>query len=205
MTAAKKHPRRNRPKKSDTLMCPGASREEIASDHAMSPFNRAAIASEEVWGIDRLPELVSPETASRFGFAMADLNAAYASNDPAKVVACANNAIKGLAVMDAEARAAGHQPATGDFWEYELEASDGQTAFRFAVMRDSYEWKTAKDKRPDLEFYTMREVANALRAYSGVFPIAEVKANFPGAEITKITPKPRSVEGPNGGGDEFEF
>ena len=167
---------------------------------AMSPYNRAAYESEKKWGIGRLEELVSPDTAKRYGYAMADLNAAYETSDPDKVVACANNAIKGLAVMDAEATAAGHQPATGDFWEYELEAMDGKPAMRFAIMRDDYEWQTAKDKRPDLTFYTMREIANALRAYHEAPLVAAVKENFPGAEITKITPKPVPAMG-----DAFEF
>lgn len=202
MTAAKKHPKRNRPRKGDQLIAPGADRHDIACDHALSPFNALAIEMEMKWGIDRLPELVSPETASRYGYAIADLNAAYDSQDTAAVVATTNNCMKGLRVMDAEAEALGHKPATGDFWEYEIEAGDGKPAFRFAVMRDSYEWQTAKAARPDLRFFTMREVANALRSYCDVFPIGEVKDAFPGAEITKINPKPRPVKD---GGCEFEF
>lgn len=199
MTALKQQ-KRNRPRKGDQLITPGADRHDIACDHALSPFNALANEMEQKWGIDRLPELVSPETASRYGYAIADLNAAYDSQDTAAVVATSGNCIKGLRVMDAEARALGANPATGDFWEYEL-TGDG-APFRFAVMRDSYEWQTAKDKRPDLRFFTMREVGNALKAYCDAFPIDAVKDAFPGAEITKITSKPRRV---TGGGDNFEF
>jgi len=202
MTAPMKHPRRNRPKKGDPLTSPSSSRHDIACDHALSPFNKLALEMEMMWGIDRLPELVSPDTASRYGYAIADLNAAYAGQDTAAVVACSNNCIKGMGIMDAEARAAGAQPATGEFWEYEIEGDMGKEPFRFAVMRDDQEWQTAHAKRPDLRMFTMREVANALQQYCNVFAIGECKDAFPGAQITKITPKPRRV---SEAGDDFEF
>lgn len=185
-----KRPRRQR--KGDRLLNPDSRREEIACDHAIAPFDRLATEMERKWGIDRLPALVSPETATRYGHAIADLNVAIAKNDPAAVLACANNCIKGLNVMDAEATAAGHQPATGEFWEYDLEG------FRFAVMPDAAEWQSAKAKRPDLRFFTMREVAIALRHYCENYPIGEVKQKFPQAQITKITNR-APVDYANGG------
>ena len=205
MSAPNKHPSRNRPRKGDQLMTPGADRHDIACDHALAPFNALALHYEKIWGIDRLPGLVSPDTASRYGYAIADLNAAYDSQDTAAVLATTNNCMKGLHAMDAEATALGAEQATGEFWEYEIEGQAGEPPFRIAVIPDSYEWQTAHDKRPDLRFYTMREVANALQQYCNVFPIGECKDAFPGAQITKITAKPRKVEGPNGGGDVFEF
>ncbi|MGB1215023.1 MAG: hypothetical protein ACPG4X_16770 [Pikeienuella sp.] len=152
------------------------------------------------WGIDQLPALVSPETATRYGHAISDLNAAIAKSDPASVLACANNCIKGMGVMDAEATASGHHPASGDFWEYALPPQEGDPEFRIAVMRDSAEWQAAKARRPDLRFFTMREVAIALQHYSGRFPIGEVKDCFPGATITKINePQKAPIDWVNGG------
>lgn len=180
-----KRPRRKR--KGDRLINPDARREEIACDHSLAPFDRLAIEMEHKWGIDQLPTLVSVETATRYGHAIADLNAAIEKSDPGAVTACAQNCIKGLGVMDAEATAAGHQPAAGDFWEYEFIPPGEAEAFRFAAMRDAAEWQTAKARRPDLRFFTMREIAVALHHYCSNYPIGEVKDNFPGARITKIT------------------
>lgn len=187
-------PRRQR--KGDRLLHSGATREQVACDYAIAPFDRCATEMDMMWGIDRLPELVSPETAQRYGIAMADLNAAIHANDPPSVLACANNCIKGMAVMDAEARAAGHPPATGDFWEYEIEG------FKFAIMADDKEWVTAKARRPDLTMFTMREAAHALKAYAAVVPMGEVKKHFPKANVTKITMPPPDYKN---GGDDIPF
>lgn len=195
-----KRPRRK--KKADRLLSPGANRDEIACDFAIAPFDREALAMEKRWGIDRLPELVSPETAARYGHAMADLNAAIEKNEPAAVLACANNCIKGLGVMDAEATQRGAQPASGDFWEYRLDDGNPEP-FHFAVMADDKEWMQAKDRRPELQFFTMREVAIALQAYTANKLFAAVKEKFPEARIAKIKNKPAPDWA--GGGDPIPF
>ena len=140
------------------------------------------------WGIERLPELVSVATAQKYGVAMAHLNQCIQDSDPAKCAAAAQNCIRGLQAMDAEATAAGKQPASGEFWEYELPGSP--EPFRFAIMRDGAEWQAAKAKRPDLTFFSMREVATALQAKMNSPMIQEVKEHFPGATITRLKPNP---------------
>lgn len=133
------------------------------------------------WGIDRLPELVSPATAERYGHAITDLNAAIASRDSASVIATAQNCIKGLAVMDAEAEAAGMPKASPDYFEAEI---DG---FKFAIMREGRNWQVHQEARPDLRFFSMREVGVALKALRIDNPIfAEVKKHFPQAQIDSI-------------------
>ncbi|WP_299945321.1 hypothetical protein [uncultured Ruegeria sp.] len=194
-----KRPRRQR--KGDRLLSPDARKEEIACDHSLAPFDRLAIEMERKWGIDQLPALVSPETSTRYGHAIADLNAAIAKSEPAAVTACVQNCIKGLGVMDAEATAAGHQPATGEFWEYEFMPHDAMEAFRFAVMRDDAEWQTSKACRPDLRFFSMREVALALHHYCSRHPVGEVKDLFPGAQITKINEPSKPPVDWDAGGD----
>lgn len=196
-------PRPQRKRKSDRLLNPGATRDEQACDFAIAPFDAKAREMELAWGIDRLPDLVSPETAQRYGYAMADLNSAIERNDPAAVLATANNCIKGLAVMDAEARQRGAKPATGEFWEYRLDGDTGP--FHFAVMADGAEWQTAKAQRPELQFFTMREVAIALQAYTANSLFAAVKDNFPDAIFTKITPKKKPPVDYANGGDEISF
>lgn len=174
-----------RQKKHDRLITPGASSAEIAADFAAAPFDKAMRDAERTWGIDRLPELVSPDLAAKFGRAMAILNEALDSGDADKAAAAAQNCVKGIAAMDAAARAAGHQPLNPDFWEYDL---DG---FRFVVIREAAEWPAVAAQRPGWSIYSLREVANALQHYGA--SVAAVKAAFPGAEVTAIR-KPTALE-----------
>lgn len=174
-----KRPRRQR--KGDRLLASGTPQNEVQCDYAVAPLDRLAIQMDKKWGVDRLPELVSVETAAKYGSAIAKLNAALQEGDPKTVAHKAQVCMRGLAAMDREAEAAGQPKATADYYEYEI---DG---FKFAIMADEGHWQTCKDARPDLTFFTMREVGVALRALRIDNPIfAEVKKHFPAAQITSI-------------------
>jgi len=159
-------------------MRPGATDIEIRCDHACTPLDRAAIAAETKWGIDRLQGLVAPATAEKYGSAMAKLNAAIAAGDPVETAARAAVCIRGLAAMDAEATAAGHAPVPPLVWQYEY---DGH---RFGIIKDVRDWPPVAAACPGLTLYTLREVAIALAA--GRNAVADVKAAFPGAQISAI-------------------
>jgi hypothetical protein len=107
MNAQTKRPRRER--KADRLMSPDATKAQIECDYAIAPMDRLALEMDRKWGIDRLPELVTPEMATRYGQAMAHMNECIRLGDPAKCVAAANNCIRGLHAMDAEATKLGKQ------------------------------------------------------------------------------------------------
>lgn len=182
MTAQPQRPRRQR--KGDRILTPGATRTEIECDYAIAPLDRAALDMDRKWGIDRLPEIVSPEMAQRYGAAMAYLNACLEEGDPDNCAAAAGNCIRGLHAMDAEATRLGRQTASGDYLEYEM---DG---FKFGVLKDKAEWRTAQDARPDLHFYSLREVAVALQAVKLDNPMfREIKDALPKAEVIAIRPK----------------
>lgn len=170
--------RPHRHNKGDRLMHSGAKPEEIACDFALGPFDTAARNMERRWGINRLEGLVSPETAARYGSAIAKLNAAIDANDPADTAARAAVCIRGMAAMEAEAIAAGHQPIKAEAWEFDM---DGKTC---AVLRDDAAWPAYAAERPGVRIYTLREVANALAAYGQTF--AAVKDSFPGAQVTAV-------------------
>ena len=184
----RKNRRPKRQKKSDRLLHSGQSQNQIMSDFALAPFDRKAEAMDERWGIDRLVELVSAETAAKYGSAMAKLNAAIDENDPAVVAARAQVCIRGMDAMDAEAAAAGAQRASEDVWEVEVA---GQ---RYGVMRDGRSWQTIKAQRPDLMLVTLREVACALEMWRGSVAgefERSVKQSFgDGAEVVAVK-KPR--------------
>ena len=177
MNAFTKRPRRER--KADRLLNPGSSRAQIMCDYAIAPMDRLVTEMERKWGIERLPELVTPELAARFGDAMAYLNKCIEENDPEKCTAAANNVIRGLHAMDAEATKLGRQPASGKYLEGEL---DG---WKFAILLDDREWQTAQAERPDLKFFTLLEAAIALQTKISTPPIEAVKAEFPGARVVE--------------------
>jgi hypothetical protein len=177
MNAQTKRPRRER--KADRLMSPDATKAQIECDYAIAPMDRLALEMDRKWGIDRLPELVTPEMATRYGQAMAHMNECIRLGDPAKCVAAANNCIRGLHAMDAEATKLGKQPASGAYTEYDL---DG---WKIGILHDDAEWRTAEAARPDLQFFSLREAAIALKTKIDTPPIAAVKAAFPGARVVE--------------------
>lgn len=195
--------RYSRPKKSDRLLYPDANAAEIQCSYGVAPFDRVATEYEKIWGIDRLPELVSPELAAKYGKAMAHLNDCITKQLPAECTAAAANCIKGLHAMDAEATANGAAKATGQVFEYELDIGEGEP-FKFGVLADEREWMTAKDKRPDLVLFSMREVALALHKYMTAPLADELAEHFPDAKITAVKPKRPPVDYANGG-DNLPF
>lgn len=183
MTYQSRPPRRQR--KADRLLNPDANALEIRCDMMLAPFDHAMNAMEEKWGIDRLPELVSVETAEKWGSAMGKLNAAIAESNPEDVKARVGVALRGLAALDAEALAAGHQPKSPDVWECEV---NGRV---FAVIREGRDHKAMGDLK-GRRIYTMREVALALDAMDhGMLQAA--KDAFEGAHITAIKKAPKPV------------
>ena len=195
--ALTKRPRRQN--KGDRLVSPDARAEEIRCDHAVAPFDRLAREMDDKWGINRLPELVSPETAERYGSAIAKLNAALSAADPEEVVKRANVCMRGLKVMDEEATALGRKPNSSEWWECEV------GDFKFAIVRQIENWPHVKKERPDLAIYSLREIGIILRAAAQTPFIAQTKAAFPGSEIARITPSKLPDTFWQGGGDEIDF
>jgi len=157
-------------------------------DYAIAPMDRLAIQMDTKWGIDMLPELVSVETAQKYGSAMAKMNKAIEENNPEECKVRAEVVVRGLNAMDAEAERLGAQRASTDIWEMEL---DGEL---FGIMKDGRSWQKIKEQRPDLELLTLREVALAYRHFrdhkAGEFEKA-VKESFPAAEVIDIRARPK--------------
>jgi len=178
--------RQKRQKKADRIISGHQSKDAIMIDYAVAPVDRLANQMDEKWGIDVLPELVSVETAQKYGSAVAKMNAAISSADVEECKLRCEVVIRGLRAMDAEAEQMGAQRASTDVWEVEV---DGQV---FGVMKDGRSWKTIKDQRPEMELLTLREVALAYAWFrdskAGEFEKA-AKQSFPGAEVIDIKGK----------------
>lgn len=156
----------NRPQKRDTFVAPDASAHDTQIHYCVGPYDAACRAMSEKWGIDRLPELVSPELAEVWGVTVANLNAAIKARHEgdseqarANVVACVNSALRGFKAMDAQAEASGAKKADTGLIEADV---DG---YRFAILRDGQAWQAVKALRPDLRPVSLREVAVALKFY----------------------------------------
>lgn len=170
------HPRRQN--KADRLITPGASDLDIRCDHAVAPFDRAALDAERVWGIDRLVALVSSATAEKYGSAIAKLNTAINAGDPADTAARAGVCIRGLKAMDAEARLAGHKPLPPEAWEIEVAGKRG------FLIRDAALWPVLAASHPGATIWTLGEVTTALAGLGNL--VADAKAAFDGAAVSAI-------------------
>lgn len=173
-------------KKSDRIISGQINRNEIMCDHAIAPFDRRIREMDKKWGCDKLPELVSPSTASKWGSTMEKLNAAIINNDPAEVVARVEVALRGIDVMDREATESGAQSADDTLWLIEADGHE------FGLLRDDRAWPAAKEKFPNLDIVSEREMVLALLEYKqSVVKVAldAAKKHFPGAEVTKIKTK----------------
>lgn len=182
----KKPGRQVRQKKSDRILHGNQSRDAIMCDYALAPVDRLAIEMDEKWGIDMLPELVSVETAQKYGSAVAKMNAAVEDGDVEECKLRCEVVIRGLKAMDAEAERMGAQAASTDVWEVEIEGK------LFGIMKDGRAWRAIKKQRPELELLTLREVGLAYSWFrdnwAGELEKA-AKQSFPGAEMIDIKGK----------------
>lgn len=171
--------RPQRYRKADLVMHPGSSATDIRHDYACAAFDRAARAADAEWGQDRLPELVSPATAEKYGSAMAKLNAAISGDDPAETAARAAVCIRGMDALRAEAIALGHRPTPPEAWRFTTE--DGAPC---AVIREGGDWTALVASLPGVRLYSLREVMLALQHYGA--SVAAIKDAFPAAEVVAV-------------------
>ena len=175
-----------RQKKSDRILHGNQNKDAIMCDYAVAPVDRLVTEMDRKWGVDRLPELVSVEMAQKYGRQVGMMNEAVADNDVERTQKKAEQVIKGMIAMDAEAERMGAHKASSDVWEVEV---DGEL---FGIMKDGRAWKQIKEQRPELELLTLREVALAYRWFRenwmGELEKA-AKQSFPGAEMIDIKGK----------------
>lgn len=174
---------RRRPPKFDRFTHPDATPADTINWHVCAAFDRACREMDRKWGVDRLVSLVPTVMAEKYGKAIAALNTAIQAEDTEATRQNAENCARGLAALDAWADANGCQRSHPQTWEM----SDGDQ-FKFAILRDGADWPALKAQRPDLLFFTQREVANAMKAWHAAIPALEsIKQHFPKAQISKIS------------------
>ena len=184
--------RPTRQKKDDRILHRGATANEIRADLSLAPFDKAVREMDKRWGVDRLPELVSVESAAKWGKAVAGLNSAIDAQDPDKVKFWVEVCLRGLTAMDAEAVALGRPVSDPMIWEHEFEGTI------YGIIEDGREWPAAYAKRPGIAIHSMREVAVALHAHRNGL-VDAIKLSFPGAEVKAVRRPQAELE------DDFDF
>jgi hypothetical protein len=173
-------------RKDDRLFWSGISQDELSCDKAAAPFDEAGRQMDAKWGIGRLVGHVSPETAAKWGSAMAKLNAAIEANDVADTTVRVGVCLRGLAAMDAEAESRNAPKADPRIVEYK--SPDG---FHFGILLDDSAWAVTEKAHPGLKLVSLQKVAVALERYEAIPGIAEIEKHFPGAQPVMRKPAPR--------------
>ena len=156
-----------------------------ALHHAILPLDRVASEMEMKWGCERLPSLVLPETAARFGSAKAKLDAAIMANDPQEVARRTTVMIRGWSKMDAEATESGHNALSPEIWCHTT-----QGGMKVAIARSGAEaGKASKmESFQNMRIYSLDEIGRILD-HDSLKLVNAAKDVFPGAEIKKIRKK----------------
>lgn len=152
--------------------------ESRAWQAATAVLDRTASEMERIWGVGRLPTLVSPETAAKFAMAEQQCEEAIESGD---VVAAAGKAAaleRGWRALDQEARARGHKPGdTGVVWC----AAVGSR--RFAVCLHRADVGPVADKFQDHTAVALPELLALLDATQAGRLVFDAKDQWPGATV----------------------
>lgn len=181
-----------------------ASADEQAIHHALKPLDKVARDMEAKWGVDRLPELVTPEMAAKFGGALGRLNAVIDAGNVEAVQTAAANLIRGWQALDAAATQAGHQPPTPDAWPVRI--GDDARSPPAWIAKDPAAAHAVNALKGPVAVYTLNEVGRliALALGSAAPAVGEAKRLFPGATVARIQKHKPPVDW-DLGGDEIPF
>lgn len=173
------------PKKPDGWWEPGLATDIKRSrvQSAVWEYDRVIAETEKVWGVDRLPYLVSPETRERWWRAVDALNEAIKANDPDKVVGLVDNLVRGVRKLVDEAKARGAEPLSPDVWEGTM-----STGRKFRIVRAWPEHAARYDDGQEVTTFTLEEVGRILDDH--YHAVVRVKDQWPGAVVVD---KPRSA------------
>jgi len=152
----------------------------LAVQSAVEGYDRHIWETERIWGVDRLPSLVSNDTRQRWWTGVAMLDSSIRDNNAVMVSAIVDNLIIGLQKMVAEAEAAGYGPLEPDIWEAPL--SDG----RVLCLVRSFPSSSYRADGRDVVLWTLEDVARMIDKQESINRIKEM---FPGAEITDVRTK----------------
>lgn len=149
---------------------------------AVRPYVAASARSVAVWG-DTLAECVPPAYAVRYRELKDELDCAMRASDVALTVAAAESLIKALEVMDANARASGHQPPAVDG----VLCERGDKVYCFVI---SGSLSAIRQRWPTWLVYHVSDVCAIMEnQWREMMAAIDTVANaFPDAKVTRYTP-----------------
>ena len=153
--------------------------------HSIMPVDEIATTMENKWGCDRLPGLVSPESAGKFGSAKAKLDEAVLNNDPVAVVKRSGIMVRGWAALDQEATKLGHKPLEPNIWTHITDKG-----YHFAIAQGNADAHKAIASDPEMEgvaVWSMAEIGIVLESRSMAL-VNSIKDTFPGAMVSDVVP-----------------
>ena len=146
--------------------------------HALQPLDQMVHQMEVRWGANRLPGLVSVETAAKFGAAKAKLDQAIDANDVEAVKKRIAVMLRAWKALSDEAASLGYKGLDPEVWEVCTE--DGQ---RYAFCRSNAEaWKTSKQME-GTRVFSIKEAARLIDVRYKM--VGEVKDVFPDSKVVK--------------------
>jgi len=152
-----------------------------AIHHATKPLDKIATDMERKWGVDRLPSLVSPETAAKFGSAKARLDASLDGSNVDEAVKRLSVMVRAWKALDEEAER-NHEPLVADVWTVIDDCGEMRTIARSTADATKYIREGGKGK-----VYSTQEVVRILDSWEKQNDLTNViKAEFPGSEIVSI-------------------
>ena len=150
--------------------------------HALRPLDAVAVEMERRWGVDRLVELVAPETAAKFGKVKAKLDSAIDENDPEQVAKWAAMMIKGWTALSSEAEAVGASEVGKGL---RIIRHDDGRAFGLAVDQATATAAVRSGDYPNVSIWSLDEVVRVL-ASEEMRLANSVKDTFPGAVVARV-------------------
>ena len=165
---------------------------------ATLPVDALQRETDQRWGIDALPALVTPELAAKLGRARGLLTDAIRQQDERLTVKHSDTVMRGLRALEQAARDAGHTPQPPEIIH---RRDDNGNAWKIVTDSKQYDRAIAETGDP-IQTVTIEELLcsyAAMRARGGGL-IDKVKSAWPGATVivAKIT-------APDAHNDEIPF
>ena len=178
-------------KKPDRIINPASigNVEDEAIYHALRSLDRVASDMENIWGVDRLPGLVDPGTAAKFGRAQARLDAAIDDRDPDAVAKRATVMIRAWQALDAVASATDAKPVSK---KLRILRDDTGRSFGIAVDSATATAAVRSGDYPQTAIWSLDEVVRVLGAHEMAL-VHSAKETFPGAEIKTVSKRPKPM------------
>jgi hypothetical protein len=155
---------------------------------ALVELDKVAVAAEARWGLDRLPDLVTPELREKFHAQGDKLDAAMMMQDADAVEHEAAVMIRAWNALERAARAAGAREVSGAYWGAKM--ADGRL---LAVCETIHDARKAAADNPDAVVLAVSEIAALWPHFESRGVIEKAKVAFPGAEVKKAGKVPNDA------------